>query len=1043
MNNFNTSKINQLLDNIWNNKFKDVLKETLLSIDESNNDIKIITAWALIEEGYAHEALNLINKADYTNFNSFHNLIIGYILSKVSKFQDAEKYISLAIEQKTDYPLWARILYSRIKAYLNEYYEAYHNFNEATSYISSLPSELEYLKKLFSEPSGFLDPNIFTYPNNYLLKQAQLAYEKSEYWYTLWALDSMLNNALFENYYTDCQKLKILTLNNLYQFDVLSKIFDNVSALKLNTKELKELSYKISQKYELSITPLDKIIKKYVNSSNEQVTISKLKDFKKDEKHELYLSHDNLSNTVLSENEMNSLLSLNNDYQQTEKIIDEQNIKVIDIKIHNLLDSLLNDNRVYLSQITSDIKYIGVDIFIENLSINNSKSNLTLHIQGNCDNNLYDSKALIYQILPNWKYILFETNLGQDNSLLKGNELTIIIKAFDKEIFQKSFKISNSDVEDTFELNYNFIRYSKENIQYSNEEIILDEEKLKQSEIDLILKELDVLIGLSKVKSSIRDFATYLEYINERKKLGIKTSEDINYHCVFLGNPGTGKTTVARILAKIFKAMGILNKGHFIETDRAGLVGQYVGETAQKTDKLIQEALGGVLFIDEAYTLSPKNNNQDFGKEAIDILLKRMEDLKGQFIVIVAGYPEEMKSFLEANPGLKSRFNHYFDFEDYNPDELITIFQHYASKEEYKISEEVIPQLHKYFNEVYRNRDNTFGNARLVRNIFEEIKLNVSKRYLQTPPDLRKPELMTTILLSDIQTLVKPKENKTYKIAIDEEELNKELAKLNELIGLDSVKLTIERLISSLKVAKIREAQGLKVIRKSLHSVFLGNPGTGKTTVARQLSRIFKVLGFLEKGHLVEVDRSKLVAGYVGQTAAKTDEVIQKSLGGTLFIDEAYTLVRSNNDFGIEAVETLLKRMEDYKEDFVVIVAGYPDEMKKFLETNPGLQSRFTNYLNFEDYTPRQMLEIALSICEKSGYKLDEGAWQLTYEIFEKIYNNRDKNFGNARTVQNFIHKAIANQEERIIREGKTSKEDLILILYEDIEQIDAESILF
>lgn len=195
-------------------------------------------------------------------------------------------------------------------------------------------------------------------------------------------------------------------------------------------------------------------------------------------------------------------------------------------------------------------------------------------------------------------------------------------------------------------------------------------------------------------------------------------------------------------------------------------------------------------------------------------------------------------------------------------------------------------------------------------------------------------------------------------------------------------------------------------------------------------------MGLIEKGHLVEVDRAALIAGYHGQTAIKTENVIQQAIGGTLFIDEAYSLSRGDNDFGQEAIETLLKRMEDYAGKFIVIAAGYPYEMQGFIDSNPGLHSRFTNFFTFEDYTPRQLLHIASEISAKNGYQLDEGALQYMLEIFTGLYNNRDKNFGNARTAKNILYQSISSQEERIAKLYNCSDEDLITITIDDVAKI-------
>ncbi|MCG9892476.1 MAG: AAA family ATPase [Thermosynechococcaceae cyanobacterium MS004] len=262
--------------------------------------------------------------------------------------------------------------------------------------------------------------------------------------------------------------------------------------------------------------------------------------------------------------------------------------------------------------------------------------------------------------------------------------------------------------------------------------------------------------------------------------------------------------------------------------------------------------------------------------------------------------------------------------------------------------------------------------------------------------------------------------------------------KLSHLVGMQDVKDDIHTLINFLKIQKMRELENLPSVSVTLHSVFCGPPGTGKTTIARLMGEIYKQLGVLSKGHVVETDRSGLVAGYIGQTAIKVDKVVESALDGVLFIDEAYTLASetsASKDFGQEAIDTLLKRMEDYKDKLVVIVAGYTEEMSRFINANPGLQSRFNRYFNFQDYNPDELLMIFDKICEQSYLSLAEQSRDVLLKKMTLLYENRDSRFGNGRLVRNIFDKTVEKQANRLSKLSKVSKEMLITIAPEDIPE--------
>ncbi len=580
--------------------------------------------------------------------------------------------------------------------------------------------------------------------------------------------------------------------------------------------------------------------------------------------------------------------------------------------------------------------------------------------------------------------------------------------------------------------------------------ILTPEEDVDQS-FEQVMEKLDALIGLNSIKKQVRDHANYIQFLQLREEKGFEEKEEINVHSVFIGNPGTGKTTVAGMMGKLYKKMGLLSKGHVHEVDRVDLVGEYIGQTAPKVKEAIEKARGGVLFIDEAYALARSNDDsKDFGREVIEILVKEMSNGQGDLAVIVAGYPKEMRHFLDSNPGLKSRFRLNFEFPDYLPQELSQIADYACTQKGVELTPAAKAKIDELIVEAYRRRDRTFGNARFVFDLIEKSKINLGLRVMgmESPRSLDK-KFLGIVELEDVEKINLQARRELPRIPVDEALLEQSLNELNRLIGMEKVKAQIYELVRLVRF--YRETNRDVLNNFFLHTVFVGNPGTGKTTVARILTKIYKALGVLERGHMIETDRQGLVAGYVGQTAIKTSEKVEEALGGVLFIDEAYALTIKTNgghgDFGDEAVQTLLKRMEDHRGEFFVFVAGYPDNMESFLKANPGLSSRFDKVLKFDDYAPRELHQIALLMFSEKGLVVAPEAEDHLRTYLEFIYEYRDKYFGNARTVRNIVLEAVKNQNLRIAALSRKEREahSLNLLILEDVEHFrpDTSSFIF
>ena len=555
----------------------------------------------------------------------------------------------------------------------------------------------------------------------------------------------------------------------------------------------------------------------------------------------------------------------------------------------------------------------------------------------------------------------------------------------------------------------------------------------EERSVENILKDLDKYIGMDEVKAAVREIAYAVKNSVERAERGLGEQEKMSMHIILTGNPGTGKTTIARKLGEILAAIGYLDSGHVVEVDRAKMVSQYQGETPKVVDALCDKAKGGILFVDEAYTLAPVSASGDRdaqGAQALEKLMKRMEDDRGQFIVIAAGYRTEMENLFRVNPGFRSRFNYFLDIKDYSPAELYQIMQVFAKQKKYIFSPDAQALTQKMIKEMYDSRDKDFANGRTMRTLFDQICKKQAQRLQGVNISTMSNEELMTIVQEDIPY------DAPQTVSADDC-----LKKLEGLVGLSGVKKEIANLTAFLN---LQIARGETNTFQGKHYVFTGNPGTGKTTVARIMADIFKTLGVVARGQLVEADRSKLVAGFSGQTAIKTNQLVDQALGGVLFIDEAYTLKSSDGDtFGAEAIDTLLKRLEDDRGKFICIVAGYTDNMHDFIDSNPGLKSRFTQTIHFDDYTPDELTEIFLKLAAGKNFTVDEDTKAAIHRLFEQLYLRRDKNFGNAREARRIFNEAVERQSQRLVKEmGKPGfqESDMFALTKEDLPMSQSEA---
>jgi SpoVK/Ycf46/Vps4 family AAA+-type ATPase len=560
--------------------------------------------------------------------------------------------------------------------------------------------------------------------------------------------------------------------------------------------------------------------------------------------------------------------------------------------------------------------------------------------------------------------------------------------------------------------------------------------------VEQAMAELGQMIGLAPVKEQIRQLTASVEAAHRRLAAGYQTEKPLQ-HFVFLGPPGTGKTSVARIIAKLYYACGLLDSPTVVEAQRADLVGEYLGATAIKANDLIDSAVGGVLIIDEAYSLANdgEGHADRFGNEAVQALLKRAEDDRDNLVVILAGYQRQMEDFLASNPGLNSRFPMRVRFGGYTPAELVELAETALAQRGESLDSEAVRGLTRMMEDVGRRRlIDELGNGRFVRNLLEKARQARDVRVMSRGREPVASELMT-LRAEDLDRAFAELTSR-FRGYAETPTLENALAELDELVGLEPVKRQVHEIVAQLQVARLRDRQGLASQPPARHFVFTGPPGTGKTTVARILGRIFAALGLLVRPEVVEAHRVDLVGEHLGSTAIKTGKLIDSALGGVLFIDEAYALYNegySGGDaYGSEAVATLLKRAEDDRDRLVIVLAGYPGDMDRFLRSNPGLASRFSVRISFPSYTPGELAQIMNVIAEQAGDSFDPDAIPVLERIFtDAVDGRRIDELGNGRFARSLFERACAARDLRVAELGEdATAADLTTVTAADINAV-------
>lgn len=546
--------------------------------------------------------------------------------------------------------------------------------------------------------------------------------------------------------------------------------------------------------------------------------------------------------------------------------------------------------------------------------------------------------------------------------------------------------------------------------------------------IEEVMAEFDKYVGIDEIKKTM---LSIVNSIRSFERLHPGETYILKDHYIFIGNPGTGKTTIARVFADALSAMGVLPSGQLVEVSPGDLKGQYQGHTAPKVDAAFDRAMGGVLFIDEAYGVW-NGENDDFGTEAVTALIKNAEDRRGKMIAILAGYEKEMGVFSTANPGIASRFNVNIKFRDYKGPELTEIARRMIKAQGYTLDNSAELGIGKFFDKMELAKQKDFANARDVRNAVDKAiktqNTRIQKESSKPGFDASKEFVLT---MNDISgSSEKPP------LSVDQV-----LAQLDDLIGMDDIKQEIRKLANVAMVNRMRMERGLgSVALQPVNIILTGNPGTGKTTIAKRLGEVLHAAGVLPSDKVVEREAKTILSGYINESGRNMEKAVDEAMGGVLFIDEAYNLLPvpgSMNNTGNEALDALMTRMENDKGKFVVVIAGYKDRMEELTRRgNPGLISRFNKRFHIDDYSAEELIRIFKFNLEKRNFKITGEAEAELRKTVKHMVDNKGLHFGNAREVVNLLNEAMELQGNRIasdISVFDTNPDALTIIEAEDI----------